>query len=198
MLKSDNNKVPYSKEDLTKAVDTIRQGGIICYPTDTIWGIGCDARNSDAVKRVYEIKKRADHKALITLVGNLNMLERIVSGIPDVAYSLIEYSQRPTTIIYDHGENVAPELLGPDGTIGVRLTKEAFSNHLCNRAGGPIVSTSANISGKPSPASFNDINEDILSAVDYVCLYRQNESIKASPSVIMRLSEDGCFKIIRN
>ena len=198
MLKSDNNITPYSQEDLSKALATIRQGGIICYPTDTIWGIGCDARNSEAVKRVYEIKKRADHKALITLVGNLSMLERIVSGIPEEAYSLIEFSHRPTTIIYDHGKNVAPKLLGPDGTLGVRLTRELFSNQLCNRAGVPIVSTSANISGKPSPASFKDIDDEILSAVDYVCLYRQNESVKASPSVIMRLSESGCFKIIRS
>lgn len=186
-------------DDIRQAVDTLRRGGIILYPTDTVWGLGCDARNAQAVARIFAIKKRADAKALITLVGSLAQLERTVEGIPDVAYDLIEFSQRPITIVYDRpapGAALAPALLAPDGTLGVRLTREPFSATLCQRFGAPLVSTSANISGAPTPATFADIDPDIVRAVDYACISRRNEA-PAAASTVMRLSHDGQFKILR-
>lgn len=187
-------------DDIKAAVAVLRKGGIILYPTDTVWGIGCDATSSDAVRKVFEIKRRADAKALITLVGSLAQLERTVDGIPEVAYQLIEFSERPLTIVYDGanpGAHIAHELLAADGTIGVRLTGEAFSAALCRAFGKPLVSTSANISGQPTPATFADISPEILSAADYVCLSRRNDNTPAKPSTVMRLSEDGSFKVIR-
>ncbi len=193
MNQPDNN-------DIRAAVDTLRKGGIILYPTDTVWGIGCDATNSDAVRRVFEIKQRSDAKALITLVGSLAQLERTVAGIPDVAYQLIEYTDRPLTIVYDGvlpSARIAPELLAADGTIGVRVTSEAFSAALCRAFGKPLVSTSANISGHPTPAYFDEIEAEILSAADYVCATRRDDRTPARPSTVMRLSEDGTFTVIR-
>lgn len=187
-------------EDIRKAVEVLRKGGVILYPTDTVWGLGCDARNSEAVRRVFNIKRRADSKALITLVGSLAQLERTVTGIPDVAYQLIEFADRPTTIIYDGADpsaRLAPELLADDGTIGVRVTSEDFSRELCLRSRMPLVSTSANISGKPTPTTFGDIASEILEAVDYVCTSGRDDSTPHQPSSIIRLSEDGLFKIIR-
>lgn len=187
-------------EDLRQAIDVLRRGGVILYPTDTVWGLGCDARNSEAVRRIFAIKQRSDSKALITLVGSLAQLERTVTGIPDVAYQLIEYADRPTTIIYD-GANpmarLAPEVQAEDGTLGVRVTAEEFSQQLCVRSRMPLVSTSANISGKPTPATFAQIDREIIDAVDYVCTSGRNDSAPHSPSSIIRLSEDGLFKIIR-
>ncbi len=197
MHEINSNTIISSDEDIKHAIDVIRRGGIIVYPTDTVWGIGCDARNSEAVKRIYDIKHRADNKAMITLVANLSMLERTVDGIPDVAYDLIEFSERPLTIVYDYGRRVAPELMGEDGSLGVRLTKESFSQQLCLRFGAPIVSTSANISGTPTPLTFNEISQEILEAVDYVCTTRRQECKKAQVSSVMRLCADGSFKIIR-
>lgn len=190
----------FDGQDLRNAVDVLRKGGVILYPTDTVWGIGCDATNSEAVKKVFRIKQRDDAKALITLVGSVAQLERTVEGIPEVAYQLIEFSERPVTIIYDKsapGAHIAPELQAPDGTIGVRLTNEEFSAALCRTFGKPIVSTSANISGHATPSSFREISQEILDAADYVCTTRRDEESAARPSTVMRLSEDGCFKIIR-
>lgn len=187
-------------EDIKKAVEVLRRGGVILYPTDTVWGIGCDACCSDAVKKIFSIKQREDSKALITLVGSLAQLERTVTGIPEVAYQLIEYSEKPITIVYDGiapGSRIAPELLAADGTIGVRVTSEAFSSALCKAFGRPIVSTSANISGKPSPANFKQIDTEIIDSVDYVCESRRNDLKEATPSTVMRLSEDGSFKVLR-
>ncbi len=184
--------------DLTAAIDTLRKGGIILYPTDTIWGIGCDATNSEAVKRVFDIKQRADSKALITLVGNEAALERVVDEVPEVAWQLIEVADRPITIVYDHGRGVAPELLAHDGSIGVRLTREAFSAELCNRLRRPIVSTSANLSGHPAPATFAQIDPMIISQVDYVCTSRRDDKVSAVPSMVIKLSADGLFKILRS
>ncbi len=186
------------REDISEAVKVMRQGGVIVYPTDTIWGIGCDARNSQAVKRVFEIKQRADSKALITLVGDEASLERTVEEVPDVAWQLIEASDRPTTIVYDKGIGVATELLGEDGSIAVRLTREPFSAQLCQRMRGPVVSTSANVSGQPSPARFSDIPQAILDAADYVCASRRNEAPQPVPSMIIKIGGSGLFKIIRS
>lgn len=185
-------------EDIDAAIKILRRGGLILYPTDTVWGIGCDASNSDAVKRVFELKNRADSKALITLVSDIKMLSRMVGQVPDVALQLIEVSDRPVTIVYDHGYGVADELLASDGSIAVRVTGEEFSRQLCRRFGRPIVSTSANISGSPTPLSFNQINTDIINCADYVCRSRRNESnAMVRPSMIIKISDNGVFKLLR-
>lgn len=184
-------------EDLKFAVDCLKKGGIILYPTDTIWGIGCDATNSEAVKKIYRLKQRADSMSMLTLVNNEAALERIVEDIPDVAWELIESAVNPITIIYDNAKGVAPELLADDGSLGIRITKEKFSNELCKRLGHPLVSTSANISGKKSPAFFNQISEEIKKGVDYIVDYRQNDFTPHSPSNIIKISKGGIFKVIR-
>lgn len=187
-------------EDIRAAVRTLREGGVILYPTDTVWGIGCDPRNAEAVAKVFEIKQRADSKALILLAGSLAQLERTVDEVPEVAYQLIEYSERPLTIVYDGtapGARIAPALLAADGTIAVRVTAEAFSRELCGAFGFPLVSTSANISGQPAAATFAEISPEIIAAADYVCTSRRDDSTPAKPSTVMRLSADGLFKIIR-
>lgn len=186
--------------DIRSAVDVLRRGGIILYPTDTVWGLGCDATDSRAVARIFDIKQRNDAKALITLVGSLAQLERTVDGIPEVAYQLIEFSDKPLTIVYDRplaSAHIASELCAPDGTIGVRVTAEDFSSALCRAFGRPLVSTSANISGRPTPLSFSDIEKDICEAADYICTSRRDEAPANKPSTVMRLSHDGTFKVIR-
>lgn len=185
------------RADISAAVAELRRGGVILYPTDTIWGIGCDARNSKAVRRVFEIKHRAEAKALITLVHSLAALDRIVDEVPEVAEQLIDVAVDPITIIYDRGRNVAPELLAEDGSIGVRLTREPFSAGLCAAFGGPIVSTSANISGAEPAHCFADIAPEILNAVDYVCTSRRDEPAVAKPSSVIKISSGGLFKILR-
>ncbi len=187
-------------EDIRKAVAVLRKGGVILYPTDTVWGLGCDARNQGAVERIFKIKRRADSKALITLTGSLAQLERTVDEVPEVAYDLIEFSERPLTIVYDGpsaGARLAPALLAEDGTLGVRVTSEAFSRELCLAFGAPLVSTSANISGEPTPSCFAEISPEIVDTVDYACTSRREETEPAKPSTVMRLSADGLFKILR-
>ncbi len=184
-------------EDIRQAVTILKKGGVILYPTDTIWGIGCDACNSNAVKRVFEIKKRAEAKALITLVDSLSALDRIVDEVPEVAEQLIEAAVDPITIVYDQGINVAPELLAEDGSIGVRLTREQFSAQLCKTFGKPIVSTSANISGTESPKNFNEISKEIIDSVDYVCTSRRDEKTTPKASSVIKISANGVFKFIR-
>jgi L-threonylcarbamoyladenylate synthase len=184
--------------DIKAAVDVLRKGGVILYPTDTVWGIGCDATNAEAVKRIYKIKQRDDHKAMITLVADLASLERTVEKVPDVAYELIECTDRPLTIVYDKGVGVTPELMGDDKTLAVRLTTEPFSAALCRALRRPLVSTSANISGQPAAKTFKQISPELINAVDYVCTSRRDESDNNSrPSMVMRLSDDGLFKILR-
>lgn len=183
--------------DIRQAVDTLRRGGLILYPTDTVWGIGCDATDSEAVRRVFALKRRNDSKSLITLVGSVAALERVVDDVPDVAYQLIEVADRPTTIVYDSARGVAPELLASDGSIGVRVTAEPFSAELCRRFGRPLVSTSANISGEPTPRCFDEISDDIVNGVDYVCTSRRDEPAGAAPSSVIKISAGGLFKIIR-
>lgn len=182
--------------DLRAAVETLRRGGLILYPTDTVWGIGCDATNSEAVRRIFRLKNRADSKALITLVADLGMLERTATGIPDVAYELMDCSDRPLTIVYDGARGVAPELTGPDGTIGIRLPRHQFCQRLCRMLGRPIVSTSANVSGAPTPATFGAISPQILNGVDYVCLTGR-DAAPGRASTVMRLSHNGVFTVIR-
>lgn len=185
------------KDDIEKACEIMYNGGIILYPTDTIWGIGCDATNPEAVKRVYEIKRRTDSKALITLVDSPAKVNSYVQDMPDVAWDLIELTTKPLTIIYDKARNLAENLLAEDGSAGIRVTDEPFSKDLCFRFKKPVVSTSANISGEPSPQNFSEISDEIKSAVDYIVRYRQEEKTKASPSSIIKLGNKGEIKIIR-
>ena len=182
---------------LRLAVDTLRRGGIIIYPTDTIWGIGCDATNPDAVARVYRLKQREDSKALITLVSDIAMLERYVADIPDVAYELLDAAVSPLTVIYDRGINLAPNLLAADGSVGIRIPADDYASRLCRMLRRPIVSTSANISGAPSPALFSQITPALLAAADYVAYHRRDDTAPHRASSIIKLSADGQVKIIR-
>ena len=184
-------------QDITEAVKVVRAGGVILYPTDTIWGIGCDATNADAVARVYAIKQRIDSKALICLVGSDAHINLYVGEVPEVAYDLMELSEKPLTIIFDGARNLASNLPAEDGSVGIRVTKEEFSQTLCMRCKRALVSTSANVSGRPSPASFADIDPAIIEAVDYVCTSRRNEKPQARPSSIIKLSASSEIKIIR-
>lgn len=185
------------REDIRQAVEVMQRGGVILYPTDTIWGIGCDATNAEAVRRVYEIKQREDAKALITLVDSEVKIESYVSEVPDVAWQLIECAERPLTIVYDGARGLADNLVADDGSIAIRLTREDFSRQLCFRMRRPIVSTSANRSGAPAPRCFAEISPELLSAVDYVCLSRRDEPPTGRASSIIKLGSGGLIKVIR-
>ena len=189
------------EEDIRQAVETMRKGGVILYPTDTVWGICCDATNAEAVKRVYEIKQRDDSKALICLVDSDARLQRYFRNVPDVAWQLIdslkEGDAKPTTLILDGAINLAENLIAEDGSLGVRITNEPFSKELCYRFQKAIVSTSANISGEPAAQNYCDIDQRILDAVDYVCWSRRQEHKPHTPSSIIKLKENGEVTIIR-
>ncbi|MFA7492849.1 MAG: L-threonylcarbamoyladenylate synthase [Proteiniphilum sp.] len=185
------------QDDIKKACDTLKKGGIILYPTDTIWGIGCDAANEEAVKRIYELKQRDDNKSMLVLMDNPAKLQTYVKDVPDIAWDLIDLTDKPLTIIYDGAKNLATNLIAEDGSIGIRITAETFSMELCRQFRKPIVSTSANISGEPSPATFSQIGQTVKNGVDYIVTYRQKEQGKAQPSGIVKLERDGSIKIIR-
>jgi len=189
------------EEDIRKAVEVLRRGGVILYPTDTVWGIGCDATNPEAVRRVYDIKQRDDSKALICLVDSDSRLQRYVRQVPDVAWQLIDSLKdsdaKPTTIILDGAVNLAPNLIAEDGSIALRITNEPFSRELCYRFQKALVSTSANISGEPAAQNYCDIDPRIVEAVDYVCWTRRQEHKPHTPSSIIRLRQDGEVTIIR-
>lgn len=184
-------------EDLLKALEVLKSGGIIIYPTDTIWGMGCDATNAEAVSRIYEIKKRIDSKSMLVLLDVPGKLNNYVREVPDIAWDLIELSVKPLTIIYDGALNLASNLLAEDGSIGIRITNETFSKKLIERFKKPIVSTSANISGKPSPALFSEIEEAVLLQADYVVRYRQADTTRSKPSGIVKIKTNGEIKVIR-
>ena len=190
-----------TEEDIKNAVEVLRRGGVILYPTDTVWGIGCDATNAEAVRRVYDIKQRDDSKALICLVDSDARLQRSVRQVPDVAWQLIDSLKdsgaKPTTLILDGAVNLAPNLIADDGSIALRITAEPFSRELCYRFQRALVSTSANISGEPSPACFNEITDEIMQGVDYIMRSRQNDLSKSKPSQIIKLGLDGRVQIIR-
>ena len=189
------------EEDIKKAVETMRKGGVILYPTDTVWGIGCDATNAEAVKRVYEIKQRDDSKALICLVDSDARMQRYFRNVPDVAWQLVdslkEGEGKPTTLILDGAINLAGNLIAEDGSVGMRITNEPFSKELCFRFQKAIVSTSANISGEPAAQNYCDIDPKIIEAVDYVCWSRRQEHKPHTPSSIIKLKENGEVEIIR-
>ena len=189
------------EEDIRQAIETMRKGGVILYPTDTVWGIGCDATNAEAVKRVYAIKQRDDSKALICLVDSDARMQRYFRNVPDVAWQLIdslkESDAKPTTLILDGAINLAENLIADDGSVGIRITNEPFSKELCFRFQKAIVSTSANISGEPAAQNYCDIDPRILEAVDYVCWSRRQEHKPHTPSSIIKLKENGEVEIIR-
>lgn len=183
-------------KEITNAVQVLREGGLILYPTDTVWGIGCDATNPEAVKKIFQLKNREDSKALICLVADDRMLGKYVKKIPEVAFDIFEVSEDPITIIYDDAQNLADNLIAEDKTIAIRIPDDEFCFQMLRRFGKPIVSTSANVSGEPTPKSFKEIDAHILKGVDYVVnLHR--EKICTKPSSIIKLSADGKVKIIR-
>lgn len=185
------------QDDIKKAVEVMKNGGVILYPTDTVWGIGCDATNAEAVAKVYKIKQRNDSKALICLVDSDARLQRYVRNAPEVAWNVMELATKPTTVIFDEAVNLAPNLIAEDGSIAMRITNEEFSKELCYRFQKPIVSTSANISGQPAAQNYCDISEELLNAVDYVCFSRRQEHKPHTPSSIIKIKNNGEIDIIR-
>ena len=197
----------YEKEDIEAALRVLRAGGIIVYPTDTVWGLGCDATNAEAVQRLYALKRREDSKSMLVLLDSTAKLNYYVTDVPETAWALLEASDlsdesdlsdtKPLTIIYPKARNLAANLLAEDGSIGIRITNEPFSKALCERLRHPIVSTSANISGEPTARFFNEISPQILAQADYVCRFRRDDDCPHEPSSIIKINEDGTFVIIR-
>ena len=185
------------EEDIKNAVKVLKEGGVILYPTDTVWGIGCDATNPEAVAKVYKIKHRDDSKALICLVDSDARLQRYVRNVPAVAWDLLDAAVKPTTVILDNAVNLAPNLIAEDGSIALRITEEPFSKELCYRFQKALVSTSANISGEPAAQNYCDISQELLDSVDYVCWTRRQEHKPHTPSSIIKLKPNGEVKIIR-
>ena len=185
------------QDEVKRAVEVMRAGGVILYPTDTVWGIGCDATNEEAVKKVYALKRREDSKAMICLVDSADRLARYVRRVPDVVWDMVDIATQPLTVIYEHASGLAPNLLAEDGTVGIRVTQEEFSRELCYRFQKPIVSTSANISGAPTPRTFEEISEEVQAAVDYVVRYNQRSKEKHQPSKIIKVKGNGEFEILR-
>ncbi|MGM0932507.1 MAG: L-threonylcarbamoyladenylate synthase [Bacteroidota bacterium] len=184
------------KTEMQNCMETLKRGGLILYPTDTVWGIGCDATNADAVDKVYALKRRKESQALICLVSDYKMLNQFVEDVPEVAYDILKYANKPTTIIYDDPIRVAENLIADDNSLAIRVSKDKFSNELVKRFRKPIVSTSANISGEKTPQSFAQISPEILKGVDYVVnLQRSKQSGK--PSAIIKLTNDGKVTVIR-
>jgi L-threonylcarbamoyladenylate synthase len=184
-------------EEIKNALEVLRKGGTILYPTDTVWGIGCDARNKDAVAKVFKIKQRAEYKSMVALISDITMLNRYVKEVPEAAWDLIDAADRPLTIIYPGARMLAENMIAADGSIGIRIVKDEFCKNLIHKFGKPIVSTSANISGESAPAIFNDIKIDILNKVDYIVNLRQKETNSTEPSTIIKLAMNGEFKILR-
>lgn len=185
------------KDEVNKALEVIKSGGVILYPTDTVWGIGCDATNEAAVEKVIKLKGRAENKSLIILLENVNRLDSYVSEVPEIAYDLIEYAENPLTIIFSGAKNLAPSVINQDTSVGIRIVKHPFCEQLIQRFRKPIVSTSANLSGENTPKTFSKISDEILSNVDYVVDFEQHETAEKTPSTIMKLEADGRFSFIR-
>ena len=184
-------------EEIRKAAGVVLSGGTILYPTDTVWGIGCDATSPDAVQKVYGIKQRNDSKSMLVLISGTEMLEKYLRFVPPDALEFACKALKPTTIIYPGAMNLAENLLAEDGSVGIRITSDEFCRDLINRLGVPLVSTSANRSGKPSPGTFSDIEQAISSEVDHVVNWRRNETTPATPSTIVKVEEDGGLTILR-
>ncbi|WP_298153191.1 L-threonylcarbamoyladenylate synthase [Flavobacterium sp.] len=183
-------------QEVHNAFEVIREGGIILYPTDTVWGIGCDATNAAAVAKIYALKKRIETHSMIVLMNGEKMMYNVFKEIPETAWQIIDLSEKPTTLILDNPRNVAENVIGLDKTLGVRIVKEPFCFKLMERMKKPIVSTSANISGEPTPKSFKEITADIVNGVDYV-VNLQRDKVAGTPSTIIKLTNDLQVKIIR-
>jgi len=188
---------PEYHDDLTRALDTLRKGGVIIYPTDTIWGIGCDATNTEAVARVYQMKQRDDSHSMLVLLDDVSYLSFYVKEVPAIAYDIVGVADTPLTIVYDGARNLASNLIASDGSIGIRIVQDAFCADLIRRFRKPIVSTSANISGKPSPQRFDDIDPRLLEQANYVVQWRQDDLSGSKPSSIIKLDSKGHIKILR-
>lgn len=184
-------------EEVHKAYEVIKDGGIILYPTDTVWGIGCDATNPEAVKKIYALKQREESKSMIVLMNGEKMIYNVFREIPEVAWQIMDLADKPTTLILDNPKNVAPNVIAPDNTLAMRLVKEPFCYKLMERMKKPLVSTSANISGMPTPNSFKEIDPRILEGVDYVVNLHHDKTTTAKPSTIIKLGNNLQVKIIR-
>ncbi|MEN8230808.1 MAG: L-threonylcarbamoyladenylate synthase [Bacteroidota bacterium] len=184
-------------DEVKKAAEVIRSGGVLLYPTDTIWGIGCDASNPQAVERIYQIKQRSDSKSMLVLMNDLSMLEEYVERVPEQALEILKLAKKPTTIIYPEGRHLAPNLLAEDGSIGIRITSDPFCKKLIETTGKPIVSTSANFSGEPPPDVYSKIEPGIKEAVDLVVNWKQDANNPSIPSAILRLNSNGTIKVLR-
>jgi len=184
------------KAEINKTLKILKQGGIILYPTDTVWGIGCDATNFEAVEKIYKLKQRKESESMICLVSDFKMLNQYIEDIPEVAYDIIKYATKPTTVIYDRPVHVAENLIATDNTLAIRVVRESFTNQLLRKFRKPIVSTSANISGQLTPKSYREISDEIIKGVDYIVNLQHNKK-PAKPSAIIKLSNDGKVKIIR-
>jgi L-threonylcarbamoyladenylate synthase len=185
------------KDEVAKALKVVQEGGIILYPTDTIWGIGCDATNTEAIKKLYRLKRRDETKSMIILLDSDNKLESYISEVPSIAYDLIEFAENPLTLIMPGAKNISPALISSDGSVGVRIVRHPFCQQIIGRLRKPLVSTSANISGKPSPQYFGQIDQEIIDGVDYIVDLEQHDTELKKPSTIMRLQPDGRFEFIR-
>jgi L-threonylcarbamoyladenylate synthase len=185
------------KEDLKNSLRVLREGGIILYPTDTLWGLGCDATNSSAVQKIFRIKSRDESRSLIILVNGLSMLERYVKEVPEPVYNLLSVSDSPLTIIYPEGRSLAEGVCAEDGSVGIRICNDEFCIELIDRFRKPVISTSANLTGKPSPSSFSEIDENIIRSADYTVKYRQGDRQKYSASPVIKVERNGVFKILR-
>jgi len=185
------------QEDIKKSIDILNNGGIILYPTDTIWGLGCDATNKEAVEKIYKIKQRSDQKSMLVLLDNANKIPSYINEMPEIAWDLIELSEKPITIIYSGAKNLAPNLIAQDGSIGIRISNDPFNQQLIKKFRKPIVSTSANISGVVSPINFYEISQDIIDSVDYVVQWRQDDFFNTKASSIIKLGVNSEIEIIR-
>ncbi len=185
------------EEDIINSLKTLKSGGILLYPTDTIWGLGCDATNSSAIEKIFKIKSRAESRSLIILVNGESMLERYVKNVPETAFQITGISDKPLTIIYPEGKNLAPGVCSEDGSVGIRICNDPFCRELISQFRKPIISTSANLSDKPSPAYFGEIDEEIINGADFVVKHRQNDRQKQTVSPVIKIEKNGVFKILR-
>ncbi|MBN1107778.1 MAG: threonylcarbamoyl-AMP synthase [Bacteroidales bacterium] len=185
------------EDDIKNSLKCLREGGVILYPTDTIWGLGCDPTDPIAVQKVFSIKKRAESRSLIILVNSTEMLARYVKEVPATAFELISVSDSPLTIVYPEGKNLAPGVCGEDGSVAIRVCREPFCSELISRFRKPLISTSANISGNSAPANFSEIDNSVISQAAYVVRYRQEDLQKSQPSSVIQIYSDGSLKILR-
>jgi len=185
-------------DDIEQSVSVLRNGGIILYPTDTIWGIGCDATNEKAVERIFQLKNRPDEKALIVLVADEMDVLKHVANTDLRVFDYVKQLQRPVTVVYEGAIGLADNLVGKDGSVAIRITNDTFCRHLVKRFRNPIVSTSANVSGQPAPGHFSEIRDEIKNGVDFVVKYRQDDNSIATPSMVIKWNRDATVTVLRS